>query len=44
MAERAAFDFEEIHFLESFLAAPEWRGTEWIEWTIRARSFELVLD
>jgi hypothetical protein len=30
MAERTGFDFEEIHFTESFLAVPEWRGSEMI--------------
>jgi hypothetical protein len=30
MAERVGFDFEEIHFTESFLAVPEWRGTEMV--------------
>jgi hypothetical protein len=41
MAERTGFDFEEIHFTESFLAAPEWRGTEMV---VAARDLYLCGD
>ena len=41
MAERVGFDFEEIHFTESFLAAPQWRGSEMI---VAARALYLCGD
>lgn len=41
MAERTGFDFEEVDFLESFLAMPVWQGTEMI---VAARAFCLCGD
>jgi len=41
MAERARFDFDDIHFTGSFLAPPEWRGEEMV---VAARSFILCGD
>jgi hypothetical protein len=41
MGTRVGFDFEEIHFTESFLAAPEWRGTEML---VAARDLYLCGD
>jgi hypothetical protein len=41
MAERVAYPFDQIHFTESVLTAPEWRGTEML---VAAKAFYLCGD